>query len=213
MIFQDRQEAGKKLAEVLSQKGLISDKKNTIVLALPRGGVVVGAEISKAFNLPLDLVISRKIGAPGNPEFAVGAVGEKGPPILDLETISEYGISKEYLSREALNARVEIKRRRKLYLGNRKPVDIKNKTVIVTDDGIATGASIEAAIEEVKLAKPKEIILAIPVAPLESIAKLRGRVSQIICLAMPTPFFAVGNFYQIFDQVSDSEVIELLSSQ
>lgn len=209
MLFKDRQEAGKKLAQALS--GSIYESKNTVILALPRGGVVVGAEIAKAFELPLDIVVSRKIGAPGNPEFAIGAVSEKSEPILDIRTVREYGISKEYISKEAILARLEIKRRNTLYRQGRKPLNLKNKIVILTDDGIATGATMESAVLEIREQNPKEIILAIPVAPPDAIEKFKDKVNKIICLSTPSPFFAVGNFYENFEQVSDEEVIELLS--
>jgi putative phosphoribosyl transferase len=206
-MFYDRYEAGQKLASALKK---YRDKRNVIILAIPRGGVVTGFEVAKALNVPLDIVVARKIGAPGNPEFAIGAVSEKGEIILNEETVSNYRISQDYIKKEAKSQRAEVKRRLTEYRGKKKPINLKNKIVIITDDGIATGASVKAAISSVKTENPKKIILAMPVAPPGTIEELKKQVDEAVVIEKPSMFFAVGQFYQIFDQTSDEEVKKIL---
>lgn len=206
-MFYDRYEAGQKLASALKK---YRDKRNVIILAIPRGGVVTGFEVAKALNVPLDIVVARKIGAPGNPEFAIGAVSEKGEIILNEETVSNYRISQDYIKKEAKSQRAEVKRRLAEYRGKKKPINLKNKIVIITDDGIATGASVKAAISSVKTENPKKIILAMPVAPPGTIEELKKQVDEAVVIEKPSMFFAVGQFYQIFDQTSDEEVKKIL---
>ncbi len=208
-MFYDRYDAGQKLASVL---GNYKSKNDAIVLAIPRGGVVVGFEIAKALRLPLDIVVARKIGAPGNAEFAIGAVSEKGEVILNKDSISEYQISKDYIKKEAKTQRQEVKRRLAEYRGIKEPANLKDKIVVIVDDGIATGASIKAAISSVKADVPKKVILAVPVAPPDTIRELKKEVDEVICLETPETFFAVGQFYQIFDQTSDEEVKDILKA-
>jgi len=207
-MFLNRQEAGEKLALKLKK---YQDNPQTIILAVPRGGVVVGYELAKRLNLPLDIIITRKVGAPGNPEFALGAVTQEGQLILNKETLNYYNLDSDYLKKEAERQIQEIKRRLKKYRGAKPLVNLKDKIVIIVDDGIATGASIKAAIYSIKSQKPKRIILAIPVGPKETIEELRKEVDKIVCLKEPVIFFAVGQFYQSFEQVSDEEVKKLLS--
>jgi len=207
MIFYDRREAGQKLAVALKD---YKDNPKAIVLALPRGGVVVGAVVAQKLNLPLDIVVARKIGAPGNPEFAIGAVSEKGKVILNEETVSGYNIPSEYIEKESALQRAEVKRRLLEYRGKKKPPCLQDKIVIIVDDGIATGASVKAAISSVKTERPQKIILAVPVAPSDTVRELKKEVDELICLETPEIFFAVGQFYQIFEQTSDEEVKELL---
>jgi len=206
MLFKDRADAGKKLAQMLEKyKG-----KNAIVLALPRGGVIVAAEVAKFLALPLDAIITKKIGAPGNPEYAVGAISEGGEII---KSWLEKEISEDYLKSEAKNLKNEISRRIKLYRENRDLPDLKNKIVILVDDGIATGLSIEAALQEIKKRHPSKIILAIPVAAPDVVDHFQKEVSELVILATPDPFWAVGRFYEEFGEVSDEEVIAALSEQ
>lgn len=206
-MFFDRKEAGIQLATRL--KSVISglEPKNSIILGLPRGGTIVAAEISKVLKIPLDIIIVRKIGYPKNPEYAIGAVGESGRVVLS-EVGSE--ISPKYLTEQIKKEKQEIKRRLKAYRRGREERILKNKTIILIDDGLATGFSMKAAIKEIKTKKPSKIIVAVPVAPKEAIDEIKQEVDQVVCLKAPTPFFAIGNHYINFKQVSDKEVEESL---
>ena len=205
MPFYDRKEAGQKLAFAIENCKLKIE--NSVILALPRGGVIIGREIANTLNLPLDVLIVRKIGYPGNPEFAVGAVGESGRLVLGEE---ERSVDTDYLKKEVAKEKEEIKRRLKEYRGERPKPVLKNKIVIIVDDGLATGLSMKAAISEVRRENPSKIVVAVPVAPAETIKELKNEADEIICLETPSPFFAIGNFYTNFAQVSDQEVKEAL---
>ncbi|MFA5413098.1 MAG: phosphoribosyltransferase [Patescibacteria group bacterium] len=209
MIFKNRVDAGQKLAETL---GKFKDAKDTIILALPRGGVVVGYEVAKKLNLPLDIVVPRKIGAPGNPEFAIGAVGETGEGIFEEMVIGAYGITESYLQNEIKKEKAEAERRLKLYRGARPPLDLKNKTVILVDDGLATGLTMRAAIKTAKKFGAKKIIVSIPVTSPEAAELVKKEVDEIIYLEAPAFFGAVGSFYEEFGQTTDDEVIDLLKN-
>lgn len=205
-MFTDRRQAGQLLAQRLEKyKGA----KDVLILALPRGGVIVAAEVAKLLRLPLDIIITRKIGHPANPEYAVGACGEHvlftGPQARDIDP--------EYLGKEVKVQREEIKRRYQAYLGQKPLADLKNKTVIIIDDGIATGLTMQAAIEEAKSQKPEKIIVAVPVAPPDAVKKIRPMTDELIVLDIPFMFFAVGQFYENFPQTTDEEVIEILKSR
>lgn len=202
--FKDRIDAGKQLVVKLSK---YRGRKDAIILALPRGGVIVGAEIARKLKLPLDLIITRKIGHPVNPEYAIAACGKHA---LILST-DELEIDKKYLTEEVKIQRKEIERRLKIYRKGKPSLKIKNKTIILADDGIATGLTMMAAIKEINLQKPKKIILIVPVAPGDTIKKIRPTVNEMIVLEIPDDFYAVGQFYQLFPQVSDQEVINLLN--
>lgn len=204
MLLENRAEAGQKLAELLKQ---FKDAKETIIIALPRGGVVVGFEVAKELNLPLDIVVPRKIGAPGNPEFAIGAITESGEMILNEEV---FGISESYLKSETEKERAEAERRLRLYRGSRLPLDLENKTVILIDDGLATGLTMRAAISSVKKMKAKKIIVAVPIAPPETVELIKKETDEIFYLEAPLLFGAVGAFYKEFGQTTDEEVIDLL---
>lgn len=208
-MFFDRKEAGQKLAKAISNRRFAITKENAIILALPRGGVIVGQEVSEKLGIPQDLIVVRKIGYPGNPEYAIGAVGESGKLVMGNELIRNE-VSQAYLKNEIKKEKEEIKRRLGEYRGDREPPDLKDKIVILVDDGLATGLSMQAAIKEVKGKNPAKIIVAIPVAPKETIEKFKKEVNQIICLFTPEPFFAIGNFYTKFDQVTDEEVKKIL---
>jgi putative phosphoribosyl transferase len=207
MIFKDRIDAGQKLAEALEK---YKNAKDTVILALPRGGVVTGFEVAKELNLPLDIVVPRKIGAPGNPEFAIGAITETGEGIFDEETIKTYGISKDYIENETKKEKAEAERRLKLYRGERPCLVLKDKTVILLDDGLATGLTMRAAIKTVKTHEPKKIIVAFPVGASDSIEILKREADEVVYLDAPFFFGAVGAFYEEFGQTTDEEVIELL---
>lgn len=208
IMFYNREDAGEKLAAELLSK--YQGKTDLIVLAIPRGGVVLGKIIADKLNSPLDIIITRKIGAPDNPEFAIGAVAEKGEPLLDEEIIGNYGITPDYLDREISIQKEEIKRRINLYRQGGEKINIKNKSVILVDDGAATGLNMLVAIKYLKTLGPSQIIAAVPVASLNTIEEIKKIADDSICLEMPRDFYAIGQFYTDFPQVSDNEVIELL---
>ncbi|HUV05528.1 MAG TPA: phosphoribosyltransferase family protein [Armatimonadota bacterium] len=205
MIFEDRVDAGKRLAARLEQyRG-----PDTIVLAIPRGGVVVGYQVATALRVPLDVVIPRKIGAPGQPELAIGAIGDD-VSALDEETIRYLGVSEEYIRDEIERQRRELERRWRLYHGDRPFPDIEGKTVILVDDGVATGYTTVAAARTIRRKHPAELVLAVPVAPPESLVRLIPEVDDLVVLETPQPFFSVGSWYYQFEQTTDEEVIDLL---
>lgn len=208
MRLRNRQEAGRRLAEELRR----FRSQDPVVLALPRGGVPVAAEIAAALGAPLDLILVRKIGAPFQRELAVAAVvdGEQTDVVVNDEIAAEVGAGPDYIEKEAVHQVEEIERRRRLYLGGREPATVKGRTAIVVDDGIATGATMRAALRAVRRRGPARLVLAVPVAPPETIAVLKAEVDEVVCLAMPSPFFAIGNFYDDFRQVDDAEVRDLL---
>jgi putative phosphoribosyl transferase len=208
MLFHNRQDAGKRLAEALSEfRGT-----NCVVLALPRGGVPVAAEVAAALKAPLDLLLVRKIGAPRQPELAIGAVIDGGAPIIlrDLELIRLTGTSATQFDTLCAQEIAEIERRRKLYLGKRPPESLSGRIAIVVDDGLATGNTMRVALQAARLRKPALLVMAVPVAPAGTVENFHGDADAVICLATPDPFHAVGYFYQDFQQVSDTEVIGLL---
>ncbi|OGY41952.1 MAG: phosphoribosyltransferase [Candidatus Buchananbacteria bacterium RBG_13_36_9] len=207
MIFKNRQDAGQKLAEKLKE---FKDQKETIILALPRGGVVTAFEIAKELNLPLDLVVPRKIGAPHNEEYAIGAITESGEGIFNQEVIDSLKISKEYLNNKVTEEKKEAERRLKTYRQDRPILNLENKTVIIVDDGIATGLTMRAAIKSVREKGAKKIIVAVPVSAKDSLKIIQAEVDKVICLDAPLFFGAVGAFYEDFGQTSDEEVIELM---
>lgn len=205
-MFKDRTEVGRLLAGKIRNM----DIKNPIVLAIPRGGVPVAKEIALEIHAPLDLIITRKIGYPGQPEFAIGSVTQEGAIILDERTISTLDVSKEYLKKETDLQREEIHRRLERYRGKQPYPDLADRDVIIVDDGIATGNTVLAAIESVKLKKPRRVTLAIGVAPADTLRKLSSKADSIICLDTPEPFYAIGEFYASFEQVEDEEVRQTL---
>lgn len=210
MFFADRHEAGRRLAaELMRFKG-----RRPVVLALPRGGVPVGFEIAQAIGAPLDLVLVRKIGAPGEAELAIGAIAEGSPPIriIDAGLVAELGVPQAYIDQEVARQAAELERRRAAYLRGRRPAEIRDGTAIVVDDGLATGATMRAALSAVRHHHPAKLVLAVPVAPAEAIERLRGEVDDVVCLATPEDFFAIGQFYLDFRQVEDDEVIDLLDA-
>jgi len=209
VIFQDRKEAGEKLADALRR----FQSSGPVVLALPRGGVPVAFEIARALGAPLDLVLVRKIGAPGHRELAAAAVvdGENPEVVVNQDVVDELRISDAYLQQEAKREIEEIERRRKAYLGGRERVPLEGRTVIVVDDGIATGATMRAALRGVRRAKPGRLVLAVPVAPPDTVESLRAEVDEVVCLDTPVWFGAIGAFYEDFDQLSDEDVRELLA--
>ncbi len=207
-MFHDRAEAGSRLAARL----LSFKDQHPIVLALPRGGVPIGFEVARALQAPLDLVLVRKIGAPGHEELAIGAIVDGAHPelVTDPGLIAELGVTSRYLEQAKAAALREIERRRQAWLGARQPVDVAGRTAIGVDDGIATGATMKAALRATRQRKPARLVLAVPVAPPDSIEELRPEADEVVCLDTPSEFFAVGQFYHWFPQLRDEEVTELL---
>ena len=205
MRFEDRAEAGRALAEVL--EGLAG--QDVVLLAIPRGGVEVAAEISRARGWPLDLVIPRKIGAPGNPELGLGAIAP-GVRVLDERMLRALGVTREYLDREVAEQEEEIRRRAEAYRGGRPPTEIRGRVAVVVDDGVATGGTAAAALRWARSQGAARVVLAVPVAPREAVRRLAGECDEVICLDTPEPFMAVGQWYLSFPQTSDDQVISLL---
>ncbi|MBL8315405.1 MAG: phosphoribosyltransferase [Rubrivivax sp.] len=209
--FADRAEAGRALAGQLQRMALPGP---VVVLALPRGGVPVAAEIARTLQAPLDLLLVRKIGAPGQPELAVAALVEGTPPALvrDEETCAATGVHAAYLEREVAFAAAEIQRRRRRYLAKRAAVPVQGRTVVVVDDGVATGTTMRAALRGLRQRQPAHVVLALPVGPPDTLAALRAEADQVVCLRQPEPFRAIGLHYRDFHQLDDEEVVAALDS-
>jgi putative phosphoribosyl transferase len=208
-VFANRDEAGRALAARLASEHLAGP---VVVLALPRGGVPVAVQVARRLNAPLDLLLVRKIGAPWQSELAVAAVVDGGQPeiVIDEETSAATGASRAYIDEQAGIEWREIERRRALYLRGRAAVDVKGATVIVVDDGIATGTTVRAALKALRRRGVGRLVLAVPVAPHDTLTQLRRDVDRIVCLAEPSPFRAIGLHYRDFEQVSDAAVIAAL---
>jgi len=207
--FEDRADAGRELAAAV----LHLKNEQPIVLALPRGGVPVAFEVAGALSAPLDVVLVRKIGAPRQKELGLGAVVDGPHPqiVLNEDVVRAVQPGDEYIQAEAGREIAEIERRRDLYRRGRPPLDVRRRTVIVVDDGIATGGTMKAVLKALRELQPKKLVLAVPVAPADSIAELSPLADDVIVLAMPEPFYAVGAYYRDFTQTSDEEVIDLLA--
>ncbi|WP_046862139.1 phosphoribosyltransferase [Microvirga massiliensis] len=207
--FADRADAGRQLARRL----LPYKSANPVVLALPRGGVPVAFEVARVLEAPLDLVLVRKIGAPGHLEFGLGAVVDGAHPeiVLNEEAMDQIDVSPRYIEEEAARQLQEIERRRQHYLAGRSPIDVQGRMAIVIDDGIATGGTVRAALKGLARAHPARLVLAVPVAPRDTIARLQDEADEVICLMTPEPFYAVGAHFADFTQTTDEEVIDLLN--
>jgi len=205
-LFANRIEAGKRLASALSD---FAGTKG-VVLAIPRGGVVVGFEIARALSFVLDVIVPRKIRAPNNPELAIGAVTEDGTMILDQDLVKYLEVSEAYIQKESKYQQSEIKRRIRLYRGNIGRISLKNLNVIIVDDGIATGSTMKAALASVRKSGAKKVVIAVPVGPSSTIRELENQADQVVCLYTPEPFQAIGEFYEDFSQTTDEEVKKLL---
>lgn len=205
-MFRDRMDAGKQLARLLDDRDVEAD----IVLAIPRGGLPVGRAVADALGVPLDIIAARKIGAPGNPELAIGAVASDGSIWLNDRLIDQIGVDDSYIDegidRERENAQAKVDRYRK---GRQEP-EIAGKKVLIVDDGVATGATTTACIRQVKNAGADRVILGIPVGPPDSIERLGSEVDEVVCVETPPHFGAVGQFYETFTQVTDEEAIDYL---
>lgn len=208
-IFADRVEAGRLLARDL----VAENYDRPVVLALPRGGVPVGAEIARALSAPLDIVLVRKIGVPRQPELALGAVvdGEHPEVVVNEDVLQSARITEDEFERLEADGIRELERRRRTWLSDRERIPVEGRTVIVVDDGIATGATARAAIKGLRQRNPKRIVLAVPVAPPDTVADLRDEADEVICLQTPSHFGAIGFFYHDFTQTSDDEVVALLA--
>ncbi len=205
--FSNRRDAGQQLAAKLTA---YKDKPDVIVLGIPRGGVVVAAQVARALNVPLDIFITRKIGAPFNHELALGAVASDGTVVLDEPLIHELRVPRRLIERETEIQKREIRRRLELFRKDRPALALENKTVIVVDDGIATGSTIIAALRALRHSGPACLVLAVPVAPVQAVSQLRAECDELVLLDTPEPFMAVGFFYEDFEQVTDEEAVNLL---
>ena len=206
MIFKNRFDAGKQLAGKL---GKYKNKKEALILAIPRGGLQVGNVLAKELHLQLDVIITKKIGYPGNPEYAIGAVSLTGAS-YDLDLLKTEGVSLKYVNEQIQEIRNVLKERYQQYGGKEKPISVKGKVVIITDDGVATGNTMLAAIDLLRKEKPKKIVVAVPVGHPDTVEKLRKAADEVVCLSIPPQLFAIGQFYEDFTQVDDTEAIQLL---
>ncbi len=210
-IFPNREAAGRELGLRLKAMALPSP----LILALPRGGVPVAAEVAKILSAPLDLLLVRKIGVPWQPELAAAAVvdGESPDLVLNEEVMSSVGLHRDEIDKLKVQQLAEIERRRRVYLGDRPAQSAAGRSVIVVDDGIATGTTVRAALRALKRRKPGRVVLAVPVAPADTIAALAQDADDIVCLDQPTPFYAIGQFYADFHQLADDEVMRIMAAQ
>ena len=208
LMFENRRDAGRKLASALIHRGYKG--KNTLVLGIPRGGLVVAEEVSKTLSANLDVIVTRKLRAPYQPELGVGAIVDGDHVILNEELVRAVGASQDYLNREIAFQKEEIHRRLRFYRGNQPAPEIVGKTIIVVDDGIATGYTFRASLESLRERHPDHLMAAAPVAARDSVEMLTAFADEIVCLHTPLSFYAVGAWYQNFDQVSDEEVAAIL---
>jgi putative phosphoribosyl transferase len=209
MLFDDRADAGRQLASRL----LRYETEDPIVIGVPRGGVPVAYEIARALDAPLDVVVARKIGAPQQPELGLGAIvdGDHPEKVLNEDLVRMLHVPRTYIEREAATQLEEIHRRQALFRGGRPRVELAGRTVIVVDDGIATGGTVRAVLRGVQRARPRRVVLAVGVAPPDTAEMLRAEVDELVCIATPEPFHAVGQFFRDFSQVSDDEVVRVLA--
>jgi putative phosphoribosyl transferase len=206
MLFRDRTEAGQRLGARLKEMAI----QNPVVLALPRGGVPVGFEVAQALDAPFDVFVVRKLGTPGQEELAMGAIASGGVRVLNEEVVQALAIMPEQIDAIAAREAQELERRERDYRGNREQLDVRGRTVILVDDGLATGSTMRAAVAAVRQRGPEKIIVAVPVAACATCAKLQQEVNETVCLYTPLEFYAVGQWYEDFSQVTDDQVRELL---
>jgi putative phosphoribosyl transferase len=208
-LFGSREEAGDAIARILARMKLV----NPVILALPRGGIPIGLICAKTINAPLDLLMVRKIGVPWQPELAAAAIVD-GPAhelVMNEDVMKACGLTRDDLQPAIDRELAELARRRRTYLAGRKAVDLESRSVVIVDDGIATGVTLKAGLQAVKRRKPRSIIVAVPVAPSDAIQELEALVDRVVCLAQPEPFMAIGNQYVDFHPLTDEEVIKLLA--
>lgn len=206
--FQDRAHAGRILAHLL---GAYANRPETLVLALPRGGVPVGAEVARALQAPLDVFLVRKLGAPGHEELALGAISSGGVRVMNDDIVADLGLRSVDIERLVARETLEIIRRERVYRGERRPLPVVDKTILLVDDGLATGATMRAAARAIRALQPAKIVVAVPVAAPPTLRDLAGDADEIICVAEPDPFFAVGYWYQDFTPTTDEQVRSLLA--
>jgi predicted phosphoribosyltransferase len=207
MVFANREDAGRKLASRLVE---YANREDVIVLGIPRGGVPVAYEVARALDLPMDIFVLRKLGVPGHEELAFGAIGSGGVRVLDREIVVALGLSELDIDLVTRAERIELARRERLYRGGRPPLDVRGKTVILVDDGIATGSSLRAGVLALRQMQPAGIVIAASVAPPSAANRLRMEADDVVCVETPEMFYGVGQFYRDFSQTSDKEVNELL---
>ncbi len=207
ILFEDRRDAGRRLAERLAPYA----EERPVVFALPRGGVPVGAEVSRSLGAPLEVIVSRKLGAPGQPEFGIGAVTPGGVRVLNERTVRALGIEEDYLQMVSTRELAEAERRLRLFRGEGRPYpDLEGRTAILVDDGLATGVTARAALLALRRMNPQRLVLAVPVCAVQTAELLRPETDELICLLAPADLEAVGLWYRNFEQTSDEEVVRLL---
>ena len=207
MLFRDRTEASRKLADHLAA---YANYPNAMILALPRGGVPVAFEVAEALNLPLDIFVVRKLGLPSHEEFAIGAIASGGACVLNQDLIHQLSLSDEVIEHIVAREQHELERRERTYRGQRPMLDVRNRIIIIVDDGLATGSSMRAAIAALRQKRPAKLIVAVPVGARETCSELEALADEAICLETPENFSAVGLWYSDFSQITDEEVIDLL---
>jgi predicted phosphoribosyltransferase len=210
MRFHDRRHAGQDLAARLTEWVVAGNLVDPVVLALPRGGVPVAAEVARALRVPLDVLVARKLGMPGQPETGIGALVADDPPLFDERALAVLGLSEEQLAEEVARERAELRRREELYRGGRPAAEVRDRTVVLIDDGLATGVTARAALRHLRRRGPTRLVLAVPVCPPHSADLMRQVADDMVCLHQPEHFHAVGQWYDDFDQVEDEEVVRTL---
>jgi predicted phosphoribosyltransferase len=206
MIFSDRREAGRKLGEALGSR------PGALILGIPRGGVIVAGEVANVTGGEHDVMVTRKLGAPVNRELGLGAVAPDGTTVLDERLLRALGVSEQYLAKEVARQVEEIHRRLEMYRSGKPPLVVDGRAVVVVDDGIATGGTAEVALRSLKKQNASKVTLAVPVAPSDALVRLGEVADEVVCVSTPSPFAAVGQWYRVFDQVSDAEVLEALGA-
>jgi putative phosphoribosyl transferase len=207
MIFRDRAEAGRMLAAKLAR---YANRADVVVLALPRGGVPVAYEVARHLHAPLDVFLVRKLGLPGHEELAMGAIATGGVRVLNEDVVRALGIPEDIIESVASKEQQELERRERIYRGNRPPVDLRDRIIILVDDGLATGSSMRAAVAALRQQGPGRIVIVVPIGALQTCRELREEADEVVCLYTPEPFHAVGLWYENFSQTTDQEVHDLL---
>lgn len=205
-LFHDRTQAGRMLAGML---GKHAHREDVLILALPRGGVPVAFEVAQALNAPLDIFVVRKLGLPSNEELAMGALASGNVRVLNDEVVSSFGVADRVIETVAQKEQIELERRERLYRGDSPLPSVRGKTILLVDDGVATGSTMRAAIAALRRQHPARIVVAVPVAPPSTSEILEAEADEVICVATPEPFYAVGQWYKVFDQTTDEQVREL----